>query len=410
MQLSGNARINVETGEFGFDLKGTEVKIENLRAVREGKVKVSGQATFAAVGDGTLGAPLINGRLRLRNLAVNGQALGDMDVDAVTHGAQMQVTARSNFKTAEVNLSGVIVLRGQMPMQLTVEVQSANLNPLLEAFLPLRHGAATELKMHAEVTGDALRPRDMTAVLVVEHWVTNYGGITVTNDGPMRLTMANQVVRMEQFRMAGEQGTRFLQLRGEMQLGGKREINLRANGSVNLKVLETADPKLTAGGVANLDLRINGTLSRPSLRGSMKVQNGRLTYQDFPNGLSEITGTLIFNQDRLLVQELTARTGGGLLRCAGLHHVLRVAGAVCESLGQRTRDSVALPGRGELDGGRRLCVYRDEEECIAVRRRNGDAAGTESAIRLCGLPGGGNAGLRCRGSIRRSTTCAWMCM
>ena len=214
MKLRGNARLNVETGEFGFDLKGTEVKIESLRVVREGKVKVSGRATFAAVGDGTLGAPRINGRLRLRNLAVNGQALGDMDVDAVTHGAQMQVTARSNFKTAEVNLSGVIVLRGQMPMQLTVEVESANLNPLLEAFLPLRHGAATEVRMHAEVKGDALRPRDVTAVLVVEHWVTNYGGITVTNDGPMRLTMANQVVRVEQFRMAGEQGTRFLELRG----------------------------------------------------------------------------------------------------------------------------------------------------------------------------------------------------
>ena len=86
---------------------------------------------------------------------------------------------------------------------------------------------------------------------------------------------------------------------------------------MNLKVLETADPKLTAGGVADLDLRINGSLSRPSLRGSMKVQNGSLTYQDFPNGLSEITGTLVFNQDRLLVQELTARTGGGLLRAQG---------------------------------------------------------------------------------------------
>ena len=317
MQLRGNARINVETSKFGFDLKGTEVKIENLRVVREGKIKVSGRATFAAIGDGTLGAPRINGRLRLRNLAVNGQALGDMDVDAVTHGAQMQLTARSNFKTVAVNLSGEIQLRGQMPMQLTAEVESANLNPLLEAFLPLRHGAATELKMHAEVKGDARRPRDLTAVLVVEHWVTNYGGITVTNDGPMRLTMANQVVRVEQLRMAGERGTRFLELQGEIELGGNREIDLHADGSVNLKVLETVDLKLTAGGVADLNLRINGSLARPSLRGSLKVQNASLTYQDFPNGLSEITGTLAFNQDRLQVQELTARTGGGLLRAQG---------------------------------------------------------------------------------------------
>jgi translocation and assembly module TamB len=125
------------------------------------------------------------------------------------------------------------------------------------------------------------------------------------------------VVRVEQFRLAGEQGRRFLQVGGEIQLGGKREIDLHADGSVNLKVLETADPNLTAGGVADLNLRMNGTLSRPLLRGRLKVQNATITYQDFPNGLSEITGTLIFNQDRLQVQELTARTGGGLLRCEG---------------------------------------------------------------------------------------------
>ena len=88
----------METREFAFDLKGTEVKLENLRVVRAAKIKLSGQATFEANGVGTPDAPQINGRLRLRNLAVNGQPLGDMDVDAVTHGAAMTLTAHSNSK------------------------------------------------------------------------------------------------------------------------------------------------------------------------------------------------------------------------------------------------------------------------------------------------------------------------
>ena len=53
------------------------------------------------------------------------------------------------------------------------------------------------------------------------------------------------------------------------------------------------------------------------MRGSLNVQNAAISYVDFPNGLSDITGTLIFNEDRLQVQELTARTGGGLLHCGG---------------------------------------------------------------------------------------------
>ena len=317
MQLNGDAQINVETSEFGFDLKGTEIKIENLRAVREGKIRATGKATFEASGSGTPGAPVINGQLRLRNLAFSRQLLGDMNIDAVTHGAEMTLTARSNFKAAEVKLDGRIHLRGQMPMQLTGDVQSANLSPLLEAYLPLRHGSASELKMHFAASGEALRPKDIQADIAVERWATNYGGVSVNNDGPIRLKMANEVVRIEQFRMARDQGTRFLQVSGQVQLGGKREIDLRADGLVNLKLLETVDPTLMAGGVAKLDLQVRGTLSRPSMRGRLNVEKAAIAYIDFPNGLSDINGTLFFNEDRLQIQELTARTGGGLLHCGG---------------------------------------------------------------------------------------------
>ena len=37
MQLSGDARINVQTSEFGFDLKGTEVKIGKSARGARGK-------------------------------------------------------------------------------------------------------------------------------------------------------------------------------------------------------------------------------------------------------------------------------------------------------------------------------------------------------------------------------------
>lgn len=317
VQVKGDAGMNVETSEFSFDLKGTEVKIENLRVVREGKLNVTGQASFEANGSGTPSAPVINGRLRLRNLALNRQTIGDMNVDAVTHGSEMTLTARSNFKAAEVKLDGKIHLRDQMPMHLSGQVQSANVSPLLEAYLGVRHGGASELMMHFEASGAARRPKEMSADVVVERWVTKYSGITVTNDGPIRLNMANQLVTVEQFRMAGERGTRFLEVRGGMQIGGKREIDMRAEGSVNLKLLETTDQNLMASGVANLNLHVNGTLSRPSMRGRLNVQNASIAYIDFPNGLSDITGSLIFNEDRLQVQELTARTGGGLLHCGG---------------------------------------------------------------------------------------------
>ena len=62
-----------------------------------------------------------------------------------------------------MKLDGQIHLREQMPMHMSGDVQSANLNPLLEAYLPLRYSGPSELKMHIEASGEARHPKDITA-------------------------------------------------------------------------------------------------------------------------------------------------------------------------------------------------------------------------------------------------------
>ncbi|MDR3764588.1 MAG: translocation/assembly module TamB domain-containing protein [Acidobacteriota bacterium] len=317
MQLSGDAHMNVETREFGFNLKGTEVTLENLHAMQHPRMRVSGQATFEASGSGTPDAPVINGRILVRNLALNRVPLGAMNIVAVTHGAQMTLTARSEFRGAEVKLDGQVYLRDEMPLKISGDITSSNLNPWLQTVVPVKLGAPSELALHVEASGEARHPRDISAEVTASRLTAGYSGIGLVNDGPIRLRLAQQVLTVEQFRVSGEQGARFLQVRGRVELAGKREINLRANGSINLKLLETVDPGLSASGVADLDVTMDGTVPRPSARGRLRVQSGSLSYIDFPNGLSDVNGSLVFNEDRLQIQELTAHTGGGLLNCGG---------------------------------------------------------------------------------------------
>ena len=53
-------------------------------------------------------------------------------------------------------------------------------------------------------------------------------------------------------------------------------------------------------------------------KGRLKIENGAVAYIDLPSALSDINGSLIFNQDRLQVEEtLTAHTGGGLVTFGG---------------------------------------------------------------------------------------------
>ncbi len=55
----------------------------------------------------------------------------------------------------------------------------------------------------------------------------------------------------------------------------------------------------------------------PGLRGRIDFQNGSIALEDMPNGLSQLHGTLEFNQNRLEVKSLTAMSGGGLLNVGG---------------------------------------------------------------------------------------------
>jgi translocation and assembly module TamB len=51
--------------------------------------------------------------------------------------------------------------------------------------------------------------------------------------------------------------------------------------------------------------------------GQVTVRDAGVSFTDLPNGLSNINGTLVFNENRLQVQTLAANTGGGALNIGG---------------------------------------------------------------------------------------------
>jgi len=104
---------------------------------------------------------------------------------------------------------------------------------------------------------------------------------------------------------------------GKVRLSGDRELDLRAQGRVNLKLIESLNPDFTSSGAVSVDLSVGGTVAKPLTQGQLKVDHGAIAYIDLPSALSDINGSLIFNQDRLQVQSLTAHTGGGLVTFGG---------------------------------------------------------------------------------------------
>src|SRR5262249_53581347 len=66
-----------------------------------------------------------------------------------------------------------------------------------------------------------------------------------------------------------------------------------------------------------IDATVGGTMAVPHAQGRLQIANGALTYVDLPSGLSDMNGSLVFNEDRVQIETLTAHSGGGLVTLGG---------------------------------------------------------------------------------------------
>jgi translocation and assembly module TamB len=98
--------------------------------------------------------------------------------------------------------------------------------------------------------------------------------------------------------------------------GGK--LDVKANGSVSMALLHTFDPNLISSGKVTFTVAAGGQVMNPALTGKVQFEKVNIAMEGIPNGLSNMNGTLVFNEDRLQVQTLTATTGGGELKIGGL--------------------------------------------------------------------------------------------
>lgn len=315
-QLTGSGGFNLKTSKFNFQLHGADLRLEQFQLLQQKRINVEGLTSIDATGEGTPEAPAVNARIQLRNLVLSGEPVGDMVLDAKTHGEELSLTGRSNFLNASLGLDGFVRLRDGYPSHLILDFKNLDADPLIRGYLKQFHLTShTLLAGHVEVDGPLRQWESLTADGTIYSFAAGIENVKVTNQGPIHLALNRQVVTIENLHLVGD-GTNF-NAGGTLALDGARTVNIRANGSVNLRILQSFSPEYTTSGMTTLDMRIAGTLQQPQLRGRIQIQDGAISYVDLPNGLSGINGSLFFTEDRLQVQNLTARTGGGELVLGG---------------------------------------------------------------------------------------------
>jgi translocation and assembly module TamB len=326
-------------GEAKLAFNAQQVELSSLRIFA--KLQSGMDATIR--GNGAVTAKISNGKVELQSISAHAAAsgarwnrlrLGEITVDAETHGSEVAVRAAGRAREIAIQAQGAWKLAGDMPGSASVQISRANLATIHDVLISGGSLEAAELPFEGfldGITGNlsmALRkPREfhaeLTAGVVEVHPRANQAlrlgaqaqdiALRAAKPVVVEITAAGARIRSAQFAARDTS----LEASGAISFDGKTGSDITVRGSVNLIILQLLNPDLAARGNATVQTSIRGSVRDPQVNGRMELRNASLYLGDLPNGVDNANGAVIFDRNRATIEKLTAETGGGKVNLAG---------------------------------------------------------------------------------------------
>jgi translocation and assembly module TamB len=313
--ISGTAAYTPATHSFRLDLRGNNFDLSRVPQIQLEPLLIEGRADFTLQGSGSLAAPDINAAVHIRDLTLDHELSGALELEATTKGGELHLSGHSDFLAGGVTVAGSVGMHGDYPANISAQTDHLDLDAFWRAYLGHQLTGHSAVSGTITMQGPLRYPRRWTLQGSASDLAIDVEYAKLHNQGPVRFTFAEQTAHIEPTHLVGE-GTDVV-LHGDIHWAGIQELDMAADGQVDLKVLTSLDPNLTASGLMMVHLTLGGTLDLPVPQGSIDIKNGAANYAGLPSGLSEMNGSLVFTRDSVHVEKLTARTGGGTLDLKG---------------------------------------------------------------------------------------------
>jgi translocation and assembly module TamB len=315
-RVSGEILYRPKEETTEFNLSGTGILLEKIQALQNSSLPLVGRLDFALRGSGPVRAPLGQGEFHVVNLRIGTDEEGDFHGKLDSDGHSVRVALNSEGAHGQLQGQLSVGLSGDEEISGRLSVTQFDLDPLFSAGMHLKN-----LTGHSVVDGNftlagALRKPDSIEVNAdISRISLDYLFVSLQNEGPLQFTYHRNEIRIAQAHLHGPDSD--FQISGLARFDRERPVHVTVTGAVNLGLLKGMMPDLHAQGEANVNVAIEGTMSKPRITGRATVRDASANYSDFPVGLSHLNGDLVFDRSRLLFENVTADSGGGQLTLNG---------------------------------------------------------------------------------------------
>jgi outer membrane protein assembly complex protein YaeT len=317
MDLNGTARL---VRNFPLDLqisgKYTGELLERISKDWKGE----GELDFNATVQGDVSNPKLEGKLITENLNVN----------------YLPNNSKILFKRAEVILSNQILnlegsgdLNGSPFMwngKLPMEAGDGDLHFEISDLPIGTFNQGANVSGNLKVTGDFQgkgfplrewknRAHDWTGTLSITPTDLKLGKNDLTVKAPLTVRIQNRELSLSPTQIqAGD----LLSFQGSGNLNLETgEIESSAHLEARIDLLSNLKADIQSSGPLSLDLKVNGTIKKPEYQGTIQLTNASLRIPESPVVLENLNLQASLNKEGLKIDNLEARSGGGVITGGG---------------------------------------------------------------------------------------------
>ena len=300
---------------YSFNADGRRIPVGQIAFLTYPGVPLSGTVELSASGNGTFDVPRNDFEFRIRDLAVDKEAVGQVTGDLALRGTDLSGQIDAASPRLSVAGTGRISLTPDADSEINLRFHDTSIDQYVRLFVPGISASTTAVASGSMHLAGALTDFNHLAVDgTIDALDMRLFDFAVKNAAPIRLRLDRGQVNVQDLQLVGED----TRLRVIGSIGVREDlVGLKISGDANLGILQGFFRDIRGSGRAELAAAVDGSLRKPVFSGSATIAEGRIRHFSLPNALDSINGTVSFDANGIRLDDLTAAMGGGQVRFGG---------------------------------------------------------------------------------------------
>jgi translocation and assembly module TamB len=302
-------RYTITANTNGLDLEKVDVLQHSMGAT-------TGRLSADLSGSGTLDNPQLSAQLGIPDLHVRGQSFQHVDAQLTAQNKHTEFRLRSTVEKTSIQAHGTVELTPGYPANITLDTGTIPISVLLTRFSPgTQQDASGQMEIHATVQGPLQSPAQLQAHAQILTLQVQQKSFALSNAGSIRLDYRAGVLQLIGAEFKG-QGT-DLRLNSSVPIQVPGSMNVTADGSVALSILQPWTNGGHSSGQVTLQLHAQGQKTQPQIGGRVQIINALYTSDALPVGIEALNGDVSIDGNHVNISNLSAKAGGGTVKVTG---------------------------------------------------------------------------------------------